>query len=406
MGAESAGSAVPAVGGHRSGEPRPAEPQAAHFQMLEAILAGRGLDGLAEVTAHLLERPVAVIVPRHGEVIAPAGSLEPQQVNEITRYVRLRTGGRPAPLPATVALERPVMTGGEMIGSIALLTGAGAPPPEADDLLSVASIAAVTELTIADAREEAHAARRSSLISLIRSGAEVAEQELLRRAYRLGSDLSSGAVALCAELSTKRPRYALDLVRGVEPRALVETLDDRIYALAPPPAARDLERAALESARAIASALEPYATVGFSPYCPTPGRLHRAIQEAELVLEVLVHEGAQSATVDSSTYRLLVRALAAEPEEVRRFYENTVAPLVRYDDRYHTDLISTLEAYLDQNCNMNQTASAIFAHRHTVAYRLERVRELTGLDPGLSEHRERLGLGLKAYRLLAARLPR
>ena len=42
---------------------------------------------------------------------------------------------------------------------------------------------------------------------------------------------------------------------------------------------------------------------------------------------------------------------------------------------------------------MNATASAIYAHRHTVAYRLERVKELTGLDPLLSEDRERLGLG-------------
>lgn len=32
------------------------------------------------------------------------------------------------------------------------------------------------------------------------------------------------------------------------------------------------------------------------------------------------------------------------------------------------------------NCNMNATASAIYAHRHTVAYRLDRVKELSGLD--------------------------
>jgi sugar diacid utilization regulator len=55
---------------------------------------------------------------------------------------------------------------------------------------------------------------------------------------------------------------------------------------------------------------------------------------------------------------------------------------------------------------MNATASAIYAHRHTVAYRLERVKELTGLNPMASEDRERLGLGLKAYRIIAPRLPR
>ena len=66
----------------------------------------------------------------------------------------------------------------------------------------------------------------------------------------------------------------------------------------------------------------------------------------------------------------------------------------------------TLATYLACDCNMNSTAAAIPAHRHTVAYRLERVHELTGLDPTRSEDRERLGLGLKAHELLAPRLPR
>jgi DNA-binding PucR family transcriptional regulator len=36
------------------------------------------------------------------------------------------------------------------------------------------------------------------------------------------------------------------------------------------------------------------------------------------------------------------------------------------------------------------------AHRHTVAYRLQRLHQLTGLDPHDPEDRERLGLALKA----------
>ena len=72
----------------------------------------------------------------------------------------------------------------------------------------------------------------------------------------------------------------------------------------------------------------------------------------------------------SGVYRLLFRALASHPAEVRSFYEDTVAPVVRYDDQYHSDLLATLEAYLANDCNMNATARAIYAHRHTVAYRL------------------------------------
>ena len=76
--------------------------------------------------------------------------------------------------------------------------------------------------------------------------------------------------------------------------------------------------------------------------------------------------------IGTGTYRLLFRVLASHPEEVRSFFEDTVAPIVAYDDQYATDLVGTLEAYLEQNCNMNATAAAIYAHRHTVAYRLER----------------------------------
>jgi DNA-binding PucR family transcriptional regulator len=110
--------------------------------------------------------------------------------------------------------------------------------------------------------------------------------------------------------------------------------------------------------------------------------------------------------ISSGVYRLLFRALVTEPDEVRRFYEDTVSPLVQHDERYRTDLRATLEAYLDNDCNMNSTARALYAHRHTVSHRLSRVRELTGLDPAVGEDRERLGLGLKAYRIIAPTLPR
>jgi DNA-binding PucR family transcriptional regulator len=87
-------------------------------------------------------------------------------------------------------------------------------------------------------------------------------------------------------------------------------------------------------------------------------------------------------------------------------YEDTVAPIVDYDARYGFDLTETLETYLHENCNMNATATAMCAHRHTVAHRLDRVKRLTGLDPLQYEDRERLGLGLKIYRITSGRRPR
>ncbi len=237
----------------------------------------------------------------------------------------------------------------------------------------------------------------------------------MRRAARLGCDLSRGAVVLCAELTTDRPRHVVATISGDEPGALAQHIDDsgrpghsgRVYALLPATGGDDAPEATLERARRLARRLGQHGTVGLSSFYTDPGEFSRAIQEAELVLEVLRQSDAPIAQdIGTGTYRLLFRVLASHPEEVRSFYEDTVAPLVRYDDQYRTDLVGTLESYLEQNCNMNATASAIYAHRHTVAYRLDRVKELTGLDPMLSEDRERLGLGLKAYRIIAPRLPK
>jgi DNA-binding PucR family transcriptional regulator len=36
---------------------------------------------------------------------------------------------------------------------------------------------------------------------------------------------------------------------------------------------------------------------------------------------------------------------------------------VRYDERYRTDLVGTIEAYLAHNCNMTAAAAAIYAPR-------------------------------------------
>ena len=68
--------------------------------------------------------------------------------------------------------------------------------------------------------------------------------------------------------------------------------------------------------------------------------------------------------------------------------------------------MTTIEAYLDNDGNVTPTADQLFTHRHTVRYRLERVKELCGHDITSTEGREKLGLGLKAMRVLGIAPPR
>ncbi len=94
-----------------------------------------------------------------------------------------------------------------------------------------------------------------------------------------------------------------------------------------------------------------------------------------------------------------------DPRELQRFHDETVAPLAAYDEQYETELVKTLETFLDADGNVAGTAERLFTHRHTVRYRLDRVRELSGLDVGSTDGRERLSLGLKAMRVLGISPP-
>ena len=147
--------------------------------------------------------------------------------------------------------------------------------------------------------------------------------------------------------------------------------------------------------------------LGRSRVADDPFDLHRAGNEA--LLAVNVAEGDEEhpllAFEQTGAYRLLLSAMSEDPAELQRFYAETVEPLVAYDDQYETDLVRTVEAFLDNDGNVAGTAQRLFTHRHTIRYRLERVRELSGLDVGSTDGREKLSLGLKAMRVLGVTAP-
>jgi hypothetical protein len=387
-----------------------------HTRMMAAVLAGEGLAGVAELAAAEAGGPVAILLPARGLAAGSSGDLP---LDELGAYAAERLNGRDAnPLPG-VAAEHPVEAGPEAIGYVLALRRSRNGLPDLhldlDEVLRATAAAAVGAVAVSDARDEVVSEIRGSFLEEVRAG-DVASADAVRRAARLGCDLSSGAVALVAEVHSPRPHQAAALVRSTHPGAIAEVLGSsdgarepgsspggRIYALLPATGGDDAE-GTLGAARSIAARLRPSGPAAFSSLCTDPGDLRRAVAEAELALDVVARDERMAEQLENGmangVYRLLFRALATDPEEVRRFYEDTVESLVSHDREYRTDLLGTLEAYLGNDCNMNATARALYAHRHTVAHRLDRVRELTGLDPALGEDRERLGLGIKAYRIM------
>jgi sugar diacid utilization regulator len=375
-----------------------------HLAMVEAVLGGDGLREVARLAAQAAGAPVAIVVPRLDAAVAWP---EATDADALRGYVADRLRDRPATVPEGVRAEVAIESGDEAVGAVLML---GDGTPEAAEFLHLAAVASLTDVALEEAREEVEQNLRGSFLEELRAREDLEPRDIVRRAARLGCDLARGAVVLCAELETDRPRHVVATICGEVPGALAEVFENRVYALLPASGGDDAPERTLAVARTLADRLRRWGSVGLSTFHTDPAGLRGAIHEAELVLEVLTMSGGagmgSAQDIGTGTYRLLFRVLASHPEEVRSFYEDTVAPIVRYDDQYRTDLVGTLDAYLEHNCNMNATAAAIYAHRHTVAYRLDRVRELTSLDPTLSEDRERLGLGLKAYRIIAPRLPK
>ena len=244
------------------------------------------------------------------------------------------------------------------------------------------------------------------------------EEAALARAGELGLDLGDGASVIVARAHAHIPVEDgwRDRVRAIAERGARAAVSGTIAAL---PEHTDqsgaevvlvipgAEDAALRAGEAVLREFQ----ADLAGYSFTLGRSRVAKEALELarsgneaLLAANVAEGDESQTLlafdDTGAYRLLLPAMSEDPAELQRFYAETIEPLVAYDEQYETELVMTVETFLDCDGNVAATAQRLFTHRHTVRYRLDRVHELCGLDVGSTDGREKLSLGLKAMRVL------
>lgn len=71
-------------------------------------------------------------------------------------------------------------------------------------------------------------------------------------------------------------------------------------------------------------------------------------------------------------------------EDLKFFCHPAVIQLYEYDQSKGTHYIETLEAFLKYNKNSYAAADAIYIHRNTMVYRINKIKEITGLN--LEEH--------------------
>jgi len=91
--------------------------------------------------------------------------------------------------------------------------------------------------------------------------------------------------------------------------------------------------------------------------------------------------------------------LAQNPQLAERFVTHSLGRLLDPKLRNREQLLETLEAYLARG-SVKDAASELGLHRHTVLYRLEKLKEVLGGDLELPANRLRLQLALDLQKLL------
>ena len=125
-----------------------------------------------------------------------------------------------------------------------------------------------------------------------------------------------------------------------------------------------------------------------------PNGLNQAFQEAESALSRLQHSSSKKGILCFSNLELFKYICGQHAENANQFLENTLAPLYKYDEAHNSELIKTLRTFFRANFNYQDASRILFIHRHTMKYRIEKIRELLNLDLETHDNKFRLSLAL------------
>lgn len=378
-----------------------------HDRLARAAATGAGRSGIAEVLHGLTGRPVA-IEDRYGNLRAWAGPGRPDPypkqpsarrealLRRMQREVRpLHDRGRLVAL----ATARP-----DVVGVIALMD----PDATAAESEVMALEHAVTVLAVELGRlrglVDAELRQRGELVNDLLNGMD--DESAALRAEVLGHDLgrphrvvlvegeaagtpSDGEDFLHAVRSAARDRQLPALIGSRSNAVVIVTGDDPDWAALRHATLRELGGGTCR--------------IGVGELCDRPSGLSRSYREAELALRLQ----ASAAVADQvSEYAALgvFRLLAALPDQrdVQRFVRQWLGTLIDYDARRGTELVRTLAEYLEQGGNYAVTSRRLLVHRNTLKYRMQRIRELSGLEPSHPDVRFNFQLAARAWATLRA----
>lgn len=129
--------------------------------------------------------------------------------------------------------------------------------------------------------------------------------------------------------------------------------------------------------------------------------LHKSFSEANesiRLMQKFEDRGGISHFEDHSVYHFLDSNI--KDMELEDFFMKSLGKIYEHDRLHGTSYIVTLENFFGNNLNISETAKAMFLHRNTLIYRIEKIKEILNSDLKNSEELLQIQLALKIFRLL------
>lgn len=381
---------------------------------------------LASVTQLLADRTaatVAVVSPVMDVMAAASPAVPPAEAAAHVRthvvHPRLgqvlrasRQGHRALWLPSVggmpAIIVAPILVGDEVPAHLITVDPAGKNADEDMSLLVTEHAATICGVILGRERVAAAAARRvrDDLVEGLLLGRGRDDSETSRWAGHLGYDPSRDHQVVVIAFTPPRAAPDADAVaqriRDViehflatrAPDAITSARESEVVLVATADGQRrggTTPRQLAEACLARLAELFPGIKVvaGIGGVCRDPQLIARSYEEAHRTIETLRRMG-RTGTVtafgDLGIHRLLLQV--PELSELRSFADDVLGRLGRGERERRGEYLTTLACYLRENGSPQRAARYLHVHPNTVAYRVKRIEEITGLS--LDNYRDRL----------------
>ncbi|MFF1337262.1 helix-turn-helix domain-containing protein [Streptomyces sp. NPDC058290] len=348
-----------------------------HGRLLDLVLQGGGLGNLAAEAAKGLEGALLVRDAAGRNLACPGG--EPPELDESeirTVLLDAHTDRQPRSTGDGVWVAS-VAAGEEMLGTLILVCDEPATDRQIQLLALTAQVTAVV-LLMEQGMAAAEGHMRDEFFHDLLRGTSLSPVQIAEQSRRLALDLDEPHVIVIA-----RPEG------GVQGRVLawaasyanrhhgLKSVDgDIVVLLLPGTQAGAIARTA---SKELSEVLGKPVTAGSAGPVDDPAGIVHLYQEARRVLDAVAVLTGPGSTASPEELGFLGVLLSEKPN-IAGFINDTIGPVLDYDDQQYTELIRTMEAYFASANSPSRAAESLHVHPNTVSRRLERITEILGED--------------------------